>query len=434
MCNKICKRIYYAIDVQLKSPLCISNGEDYYTDADVLTNGNGEYFVPGTSLAGAFRNYLNNKKDEKSIYGYSKGSEGRMSSVFISDIYLTDVSVSVRDRVKLTDTKTVDNKFDVQIIEPGAKGTLYLEYVERVKDKYDFKTVIADVLYAISKGDVRIGADKTRGFGELTIGKVASIEFSPSDCKKWEEFIPLAHSSEGYPKWEEFSEWVKQKTLPQSKYVTIVLPLELKGGISIRKYSALKDRPDYEHITSNGNPVIPGTSWNGAIRSDARRILQMLGCKNANAVIDQWFGFVKEGNVEQEERAAQSMITIGESTIEGSQGMTVTRNKIDRFSGGTVTGALYSEYAYFGGHTTLEVKVKKDISKQYEAALGLIMLVLKDLQKGYISVGGQGAIGRGIFALRKDKNWIVSEDQTGFDKGRYLKALYQLVKEGGSKE
>ena len=70
MCNKICKRIYYAIDVQLKSPLCISNGEDYYTDADVLTNGNGEYFVPGTSLAGAFRNYLNNKNEFCFYFGY----------------------------------------------------------------------------------------------------------------------------------------------------------------------------------------------------------------------------------------------------------------------------------------------------------------------------------------------------------------------------
>ena len=60
------------------------------------------------------------------------------------------------------------------------------------------------------------------------------------------------------------------------------------------------------------------------------------------------------------------------------------------------------------------------------------MLVLMDLQGGYISVGGQGAIGRGIFALRDGEFWTVSENQQENCSDKYLKALYELVRNGGN--
>ena len=431
MCNKIVSREYYAIDVSLVSPLNISNGEDYYSDADVLTNGSGEYFIPGTSLAGAFRNYLGKDKKTECAYGFADGDAGRMSSIFISDIYLEEASVSVRDRVKLTDLKNVDNKFDVQIIGAGARGKLFLECVKRENDEYDFERIVSDLLYAISTGEIRIGADKNRGFGVLKIGRIASRLFTSENLDEWESFLPLAHAAEGYPKGKKYSEWSKKIEKPEPRYVRIHIPLELKGGISIRQYSAQKNSPDYVHITENGIPIIPGTSWNGALRSDALKILRMLGCRDASDKMDQWFGFVRERKAKDKPQACQSMIVVGESKLEKSRGLTITRNKIDRFSAATVSTALYTEYAYFGGFTDLEIKVKKDVSKAYEAAVGLMVLVLKDLQGGYISVGGQGAIGRGIFALREGESWTVSEIQEQNSSDKYLKALYELVRNGG---
>lgn len=431
MRNKIISREYYAIDVSLVSPLNISNGEDYYSDADVLTNGSGEYFIPGTSLAGAFRNYLGKDKKTECAYGFADGDAGRMSSIFISDIYLEEASVSVRDRVKLTELKNVDNKFDVQIIGAGARGKLFLECVKRENDEYDFGRIVSDLLYAISIGEIRIGADKNRGFGVLKIGRIASRLFTSENLNEWESFLPLAHAAEGYPKGKKYSEWSKKIEKPEPRYVRIHIPLELKGGISIRQYSAQKNSPDYVHITENGIPIIPGTSWNGALRSDALKILRMLGCRDASDKMDQWFGFVRERKAKDKPQACQSMIVVGESKLEKSRGLTITRNKIDRFSAATVSTALYTEYSYFGGFTDLDIKIKKDVSKAYEAAVGLMILVLKDLQGGYISVGGQGAIGRGIFALRDGESWTLSENQEQNSSDKYLKALYELVRNGG---
>ena len=45
----------------------------------------------------------------------------------------------------------------------------------------------------------------------------------------------------------------------------------------------------------------------------------------------------------------KSCIRFSESRIEGGKWVTYTRNAIDRFTGGTVDGALYTEKTYYNG-------------------------------------------------------------------------------------
>lgn len=109
MNNPIIKRYYLAVKAKLLAPLLVSNGDSYYSDVDVIRNGDGELFVPGTSLAGAMRGFLGKKPEENCLMGYSRGDEGKMSSLFFSDAYFeksSDSMVSVRDGVRLKDGKT----------------------------------------------------------------------------------------------------------------------------------------------------------------------------------------------------------------------------------------------------------------------------------------------------------------------------------------
>ena len=116
--NNIIKRIYIAVDVTLASPLSICNGLSKNTDNDILKNSLGEIFIPGTSLAGAMRNYLENDNNSKSIFGYANGNEGEMSSLFIADTYIDKTNISVRDGVGLNKDKiAIDNqKYDYEIV------------------------------------------------------------------------------------------------------------------------------------------------------------------------------------------------------------------------------------------------------------------------------------------------------------------------------
>ncbi len=389
MKNEIVQRIFYAVKVKTASPLTISGGVDTVTkfsDHDVLRNLENEVFIPGSSLAGAFREYLNLKKDCKGAMGFSKGEEGAMSPILVSDMFFTsEVKVSIRDHVELKRDRTVNNKYDTEIIETGAEAIIYLEVCKRKNDDREYDQIIAAIIHGMANGEIRFGYKKNRGYGRINVLEAGRCSFENGEYLKYLSFIPRVHVFESY-------EFFDYKNISNSfdKYVTIRVPLQLVGGISIRKYSAKPGEADYEHITCNGRPVIPGNSWNGAIRSDAYKILKELKVRNSELLIDEWFGYVNE-------KANRSLFIINESEIEGGISISTTRNKINRFTAATYSGALYTEKAHYLGRTELVLMIRKDESKAYKALIGLLLLIITDLKEGFISVGGQGAVGKGIF-------------------------------------
>ena len=103
----------------------------------------------------------------------------------------------------------------------------------------------------------------------------------------------------------------------------------------------------------------------------------------------------------------QAQIVVGESVIEGAVRLPMTRNQINRFDASTKDGALYSEIAYFGGKTSLEFLIKKE--EDWMAMAGILKLIIRDIQEGYLAVGGETAIGRGIFEPDEERDVIYSE-------------------------
>lgn len=415
--NKIIRRKYYCITVKLASPLNVSDGKSVFTDADVMLNGDNEAFVPGTSLAGAFRNYFEQKKNIDGYMGFSDGEDGRMSPVIISDLlFVSSPRKSVRDGIKLKMDRTVEeeSKYDMEILETGAVGSFRIEIIQREKDTLDYNKFIRAIIRGISSGDIRFGKKKNRGFGRFEIIEIEEKEFDSESREDWIAFC----EKPSFEKKMTVDEWLDCK-VENEKYIKIVVPLTLTGGISIRTYSTKPGEPDYAHISCAGKPVIPGSSWNGAIRSDVMRILNDCNCKNAKAIVDNWFGAdAKEKDYEQ------SMVVFSESVLEGSMSMNITRNKINRFSSATIESALYTENATIGGHTDLEIMInKKYFGKDIEALLGALYIAINDLVKGYLPIGGQVSIGRGIFSSNGDVKYSGIE----LNEKMWLEKLYSLI-------
>ena len=412
--GKIIKRYYINAEIKLETPLTISNGENEHTDSDVLRNANEKIFIPGTALAGAFRNYLDKEKNKKCSFGYSskikKGGvetdEGSMSSIFISDVYFDNTNISVRDGIKLNDKKTVgkdDNtKFDYEIVEAGASSELKIERIVRADDvdKDNALNEIAKILYGLNNGEIRLGSKKNRGFGWIKVKKVYLYEFDKESRDEWIKYCKTSDKNDEKNKWEEW----RKKDNESGKYFSIKIPLRLQGGISIRRYSARPNQADYEHITVKGKngelvPVIPGTSWNGAIRAGVKDILNELGIKEADKKIKNWFGDIE---------AHQSNIVIKEGTLKGSTMIPISRNRVNRFDASTVEGALYSEISCFSGEIELEILIRNLVEEDgfddngSMALMGAIILVAEEIKQGYIAIGGQTAVGRGIFEENGD--------------------------------
>lgn len=419
MSNIILERRYYAVEVENLSPLCISGGVDENTDADLMRNAEDTIFVPGTSLAGAFRNYFNYKKDEKNVFGYSKDKDGAMSSVYISDLYFeeTDDKVSVRDRINLSEQ---ENKFDLEIMETGAAGTLYMNFVYREKDDWNADEIMKIIFQGLIQGEIRIGANKNRGFGCLTIKSIYEKSFTKENMDEWIDFVSESHKTDAYGEPVSYEKWMRGKEMTADRYIKIEVPLRLQGGISIRRYSTEPGKADYEHLKCNGKPVIPGTSWNGAIRSACGKVLERLGVEKdeVNAFIKEWFGYVTA------KAARQSRIVIGESILEGAKEVPTTRNSVNRFSAATKSGALYTGISCYGGTTSLNLMIPK--VGEYKTLLGVLMLVMKEIQTGYLPIGGQAAIGNGIFEKDDNKGIVFSES---ISEEECLKSLYLYLDE-----
>ena len=398
--SAILKRKVLHLNVQFVSPISVSSGEDEWTDSDLLRDYDGTPFISGTSLAGAMRAYLEKEKKDKCLMGYSDNeNDGKMSSLFVSDMTFTDkVKTAVRDGVSLNENKTsiTGSKFDMEILEAKAKAEFYLELVIREDDdENQIEQELSMIFNGINSGEIRLGSKKTRGFGRFKILSIASQTYEKENYLDYAN----AYKKETWDKQQnELEEWLKKKEWTP-KQVHVQIPLRLKGGISIRQYAAKKGKPDYTQILDHGVPVIPGSSFAGAIRHKAKEILEELNQnglqfpEKVTDIMNTAFGFVKETN------ANTSQIIIGETEIKGAKPLTMVRTGVSRFESAVKRGALYKETTYVDGTLILDISVRKDEERLREKwILGLLLLVIKDLQNGLLAVGGETAIGRGIFS------------------------------------
>ncbi|MDY4971427.1 MAG: RAMP superfamily CRISPR-associated protein [Lachnospiraceae bacterium] len=423
MSNPVKKKIVFSIQVELDSPLCIASGKAGLTDADVILDYDGNPFVPASSLAGAMRAYLQKDKNSRCLFGYSEGEEGKMSALFLSDMeFRPGWEIRVRDGVALDEKKNaVDgSKYDMQMIEAGAKAHFYAELTIRKKNgtkkelhdsEEDYVNEVASILNGINSGKIRFGRKKTRGFGKMKLIQVNKAEFTAknyleyakvySDKDIWNENVWKKRHEEGWCVWEE---WLKQKEGPTA-YLYLQVPLSLQGGISIRQYASKKGEPDFvqlvrrNNITDNENvtesAVIPGSSMAGALKHRLKRILQQLAANglkiHVQEILDTMFGYADD------DVSHISMITVHESVIKGAVPLTVTRTGISRFESSARKRSLFTEKTYVGGTLNLEILIQKGIYEDHQWMLGFLLLAIRDLQNGYLAVGGETAIGRGIF-------------------------------------
>lgn len=416
MSNPVKKKIVFSVQAELDAPLCIASGKEGLTEADVMCDYDGNPFVPASSIAGAMRAYLMKEKDSPCLFGYSKGEEGRMSAVFLSDMEFKEGwQVFLRDGVELDENKTAvtGSKYDMQMIEAGANAHFYVELTIREENgkneelhdsEKDYVNELAAVFYGINSGKLRLGRKKTRGFGKMKLIQVRKAEFTANNYLNYakvyrERDIWKEQTGEDWSVWEEWRV-PRDKT---AEYLQLQVPLRLQGGISIRQYASKKGEPDSVQIvrTCKKNekaeelPVIPGSSMAGALKHRLQTILQQLAGEgmaiHVQGILDTMFGYA------QDKDAHISMVTISETVIRGAVPLTITRTGVSRFEASARKRFLYTEKTYVGGTLNLEILIRKGSYEDHRWMLGILLLAIKDLQNGYLAVGGETAIGRGIF-------------------------------------
>ncbi|MBG9782992.1 RAMP superfamily CRISPR-associated protein [Shouchella lehensis] len=452
MTNHITERTYFLLKGKLASPLLSGSGETEETENDIVVDQFQQPFVPGSSLAGAFRHYIGNRfpdtkdipktgKLDESVSDLEKlfGGNERQSRLTIHAMMIEHEKLTIRNGVKLDENKTAIEGalYDYQVIESGASWTIRLEWIVRAQDKEAETTkgreILNALLIGINEGEVTIGAKTNRGFGKLQLDTVYHRTFDYRNKLEVLNWLKWDWSKEVDTKNSLMKEYpltgIELTQLKPIQEYCLRVPLKLETTLMIRSYSSEKKNKedekesDYASLQSNGQPVIPGTTWTGAIRARLNTIIKtILKNDRESILLNELFGS------DSEKRA--SRIRVEESTLEGSRSLLITRNAIDRFTGGTVEGALYTGEQAVGGTTELIIRwsEQKDSVLSKDEICGMLLWVIKDLQNGLLAVGGETSVGRGVFCAIESQSITLNGENIAGEQS-FFKAAINKVKE-----
>ena len=402
------KHLYYKLCLQPLSPFIIGSGQEYSSDIDIVRDSLNRPYIPGTSLAGVLRSLADNPVElfgNVTINTSDEANEGEKaipSKVYVYDGLLpknVNGSVEIRDNVALDEWKTAQKKakFEYEICDSTEIFTSYLE-VNKNNYTNSIESEIETLLGKLHAYEYGLGGKTGRGFGRfsLTTYKKTFDFCDPIDIEKWLKFDMFANAV-----WADIAQVSLNKV--NNNYTVLTVPLELRGGISIRRYTTEvgENTPDYEHLKCKDKPIIPGTSWSGAFRSRINEFLK--GKKGIDT--DLWFGKLGE----------KSLIVFEESEIVGGRSKVISRNSIDRFSAATKERSLYTERTHWGGTTALTIRFPSNLVYPKSLLKPLIYACVLDLLDGMLPVGGLTSVGRGVFKQSSKEKIMLNGEKIELD-------------------
>jgi CRISPR/Cas system CSM-associated protein Csm3 (group 7 of RAMP superfamily) len=411
------------------------SGAGEQVDLDLAVNGAGEVYVPGSSLTGPIRAWLASREEEAAVnelFGFiSPGTDdGHASALFIEDGRVGKAALERRHGNAIDETSgTVKEKalYTRAILPRGTRVSLEMEMdlktsnKEANPNKTNLKT-LTRILKALQNGEIRFGACKTRGLGQLCLEdiKIDHYDFgNPKHLDAWlngqpvggEEFLKN-HEAVGGDNSDRHV--VKIEWRPIS-------PLMVKSG---RDGVSTDMLPLLSGSSGKLSPVIPGSSLKGVLRAQAEKILRTLaGTNNPNlAIVEELFGTSESaGRLAVDDVYCKEYISSQDWVREDSEALnrfSVHQQyvAIDRFTGGASEGALYSARPvkkevvwepirltldFAGKGTTLLNEVEQN------QIWGLLTLLLLDLKEGMIPIGFGTRRGLGEIEICSDIDHIL---------------------------
>ncbi len=431
--------------MEAATPLSIGSGDkNIITDALILTDVNGLPYIPGTTLAGIIRHALKKETGDR-LFGYQKtnSNEGRGSEIifstaqmvgedlkiiegirpidFNSEFYNHYKNLPIRQHVRINEKGTAQKrgKFDKQVI---IKGTRFCFEIELLSDK-----ALEDDIEFLEIGEIlksnafRIGGGSRSGLGEINIVefKMASIDLTNPD--QLSTYINKT-SSLNDPFWETCptTECGQLKSQQWIEYKLILRPDDFfhfgSGfGNEVADMTPVKepyiDWADGKPTVRKNNILIPGSSVKGAL---SHRVAFYYNLDNGlfadrtdtetktgsdNPAVVSLFGSSNTDDPKRGNTLFSDLITT--STHKGKL---LNHVSIDRFTGGAIEGALFTEEVSYEKDQIFELKIlledKLEV-KEYQPALER---ALKDICTGMLPLGGGVNRGNGCFCGKLIKN------------------------------
>ncbi len=450
-------------ELVLKSPLLIGSGKKERYDIELLKTKEGNPFIPATTIAGVIQSRLEllteefadrNKLDKEQIKSIKKiwgeaadidNPDSKQSSFIFYDSMLNNSkkNISIRDGIAIDNKIGVTSdgaKFEYEIQEPGTTFNFKIEVnAKDEKEKELSERLLKTVEAYFTKNAISVGANTNNGFGKLSLTNT-SFEFydfkEKSDIESW---LKISNTKRNKPVYN-----IKEFDIASSNF-SISFKANIDNSLIIGSTDP-KVESDKTHLKSNGQAVLSGSSLKGAVRARAEKILNTISINQdeMHKLKELLFGYIQHEFIIEKDNNGNEIVKpdkingsiYKETKIKSLKGkLQVSENtfkektyteelqhriKIDRFTGGTIDGALFDSMPLFNtakeeSSITFDMsidwkeklkytlfdenknKIDRELNllKYNEAAAGLLLLVLKDLWTGDLPIGGEKNVGRG---------------------------------------
>lgn len=380
-------------------------------DMALLRDCDGHFYIPGASLRGAARAWLRKKYGEETSAVRALFGDDFAGLLFTFDAPASSArQPNVRDHVRIDPSRRTaaeEGKFNREVLPRGAKFRLRFRVIvpltipqwDSPVTEADLESVFRDMLEGFSKGEIRLGGKRTRGSG---YGKVPEEGWELYRWNMEDRASLLAWLAGNKPAAEKLSDLTAAPEIDNRKHTRLKCDLRLATSLLIRSSEGDPRSPDMVHLKEGGEHLLPFTSLCGPLRHHCQAIADgLLG--GANGIVDRMFGPVGDQNL------FASRVSGPDAALRQVQWLVQTRVSIDRFTGAALDAALFDEAALWPstqpdpeGHVHIELELDetcrgKDVVPDADRMVALLLAGFKDLWLGWLPIGGEAGVGRGVF-------------------------------------
>lgn len=440
--------------IETTSPMVISSGErETAFDNALARDANGLPYIPATAIAGVWRSLIA-KQNEKLANLWFGTQEGRsllqitpaiihnalnkplygliQADVIAKDTVLKRLSQNVphhRDRVAINDRGVAKEtaKFEQIMLPSGLRFSTTIKWHDRQSSPSEQRLEeLQQVLQAWADRRMAFGASTRNGLGQIKViaseHKVFDLQQGPKaalDMQTMSRAVPTGLGLKLTAKQQNLLADIPLVALDTWRCGSgsaLLGKAPTSGSVGIISYSepGLVWNNNQAHWQES-KPVLCGSSIKGMLAHRIvfhyRRHTQTFAEHMSEASHDEWqkrpdelgdlFGLIADAH--DDSRAG--ILYVDDSSITFKHTILRTHNAIDRFTGGVMNGALYTEELLYQPSFRVRLWLAKDaeLSPALKAA---VIDTLNDLTEGLLPLGAGSGRGNSLVQLQPNQPLI----------------------------
>lgn len=301
-------------------------GSDADSDLALALNGCGNYYIPGTSLAGALRGWMGQWLDDdakvKELWGDHEHEQRGASFIVIED---ADIQLNAGQTIEIREGVGIDRhtgaagagadgfKYSRAILPKGITLPLTVTLDCQSQDE---PTDVWRLLQALEHGDIRLGAAKTRGLGRVRLDQIAIHRQTLNNADGLFEAL----LNQGQPQqWND----LKPTDYQSPAQLSIEMAWTPRDPVMVKAEGdgiAIDMLPLVSQVGADVRFVIPGSSIKGVLRAHAERIVRTVHNSSTKEpfleqvqldLVNELFGSAEKRSRKSESNKAQSQGQMG---------------------------------------------------------------------------------------------------------------------------